>query len=414
MKKLLPLLSLVGLMVMLPSVAFAAGGTTEVTNFTQDALGSLMALAGVAVVFFLVRGGYLYMTSSGNPGALEEAKRTIHRALIGLVIVLGAGVLASLLSGALTGAGTGGGTALTLQPIQPAPPDGSLAQLLLDAVAGFLKNIVTSATKPILDGITGFLTNTPSLSTNSVVFNFWLIMVGITDSLFAVVIALLGFQVMSASTFGLEDVSLKELFPKIALAFIAANTSIFLIDWIIDLCQAMVHGVLTATGGIGQAWILNAFDPASLLSGSTALITLIFMVVFIVLAIILLLFYISRLMLLALGAVMAPLICLLWLVPSMSGYAVSSFKSYLVTIFSVFVHVVIIQLASAFLTVPGQMGTNPLISIFIGVALFSILLKSTANAMQLVLASQAVGSFKKFGSTVLNVLSAKSIAGKIV
>jgi hypothetical protein len=209
-------------------------------------------------------------------------------------------------------------------------------------------------------------------------------------------------------------VSLKELFPKIALAFIAANTSIFLIDWIIDLCQAMVHGVLTATGGIGQAWILNAFDPASLLSGSTALITLIFMVVFIVLAIILLLFYISRLMLLALGAVMAPLICLLWLVPSMSGYAVSSFKSYLVTIFSVFVHVVIIQLASAFLTVPGQMGTNPLISIFIGVALFSILLKSTANAMQLVLASQAVGSFKKFGSTVLNVLSAKSIAGKIV
>jgi hypothetical protein len=46
-----------------------------------------------------------------------------------------------------------------------------------------------------------------------------------------------------------------------------------------------------------------------------------------------------------------------------------------------------------------------LISIFIGVALFSILLKSTTNAMQLVLASQATGTFKKFGGEVLNVLS---------
>ena len=74
-------------------------------------------------------------------------------------------------------------------------------------------------------------------------------------------------------------------------------------------------------------------------------------------------------------------------------------------IFSLFIHVVIIQLASAFLTVPNQVNTNPFISILIGIALFSILLKSTAMTVQLALASQATGVFKKFGGQFLNVVS---------
>ena len=413
MKKFFSIFSVLVLAVCTPAIAFASGGSDEVSRYTSDTLSTLIGFAAVAAVFFLIVGGYRYMTSSGNPAALEDAKRIIHRALIGLVLVIGAGVIASLLTGALTTAGTGGGTTLGLTPIQPAPPDSSLAQILLDAVAGFLQNIIQSATAPIMNAITSFLTNTPSLATNSVVFNFWLITVGIVDSLFVLGIALLGFHVMSATTFGFEEMNLKELFPRIALAFVAANTSIFLIDFVIGLCQVLVHAVLAATGGIGQAWILNAFNPTTLLAGGTALITLIFMVIFIVLGAILLLFYITRLMLLALGAVMAPFMCLLWLIPGFTGYAVSSAKAYLVTIFSIFVHVVIIQLASAFLTVPGQIGTNPLISIFIGVALFSILLKSTTNAMQLVLASQATGMFRKFGGQVLNVMSATG-AAKVV
>jgi hypothetical protein len=235
-------------------------------------------------------------------------------------------------------------------------------------------------------------------------------MVGITDSLFALVIALLGFQVMSASTFGFEEISLKELLPRIGLAFLVANTSIFLIDWIILLCQTLVHAVLNGTGGLGSAWILNAFDPAALASGTTLLITLIFMIIFMVLSAVLLLFYIGRLMLLALGAVLSPLVCLLWLVPKTADFAESTIKSYLVTIFSIFIHVVIIQLASAFLTMPGQMGANPLVSVMIGIALFSILLKSTALTVQLALTSQTTGALKKFGGQLFNVLSPASVA----
>ena len=351
----------------------------------------------------------MYITSSGNPASLEEAKRTIRNALIGLVIVIAAAFLSNFLNGALTQSSSGGSaTALSLSPIEPVQQAGTLTQILLDAISGFLQNIIGSVTKPIMNGIIWFLTSTPSLSTNSVVFNFWLIIVGITDSLFALAIALLGFRVMSTSTFGLDDVPLKELLPKIGLAFLLANTSIFWIDWIISLCQTLVKAVLDATGGLSSAWIINAFDPAALLSGTTALITLIFAIVFILLAVVLLIFYVSRLMILAFGAVISPLVCLLSLSTKMADFVGNAIRMYLVTIFTVFLHVVIIQLASAFLTVPGQVGDNPIIAILVGVALFSVLLKSTSVTIQLAMSAQAGNTLKKVSTQIINVISASS------
>ncbi len=409
MKRIFENVILLGALLLQPSFAFAASNP-EIENFTHDAMTALIGLASVAVVFFLVRGGYLYITSTGNPASLDEAKKTIKNALIGLVIVIGAAVFSSVLNSAMTQpANNAAGTALNLSPIAPAPHDNSLAQILLDAISGFLQNIIQSATKPVIDGITWFLTSTPSLSTNSVVFNFWLVIVGITDSLFALVIALLGFRVMSSSTFGLEEMTLKEIWPKIAIAFVGANTSIFLIDWIIQLCQVLVNAVLNATGGLGQAWILNAFDPAALTSGTTAMITLIFIIVFVILASALLLFYISRLMILAFGAVISPLVCLISLIPSMADFAGNLTKAYFITIFTVFIHVVIIQLASAFLAMPDQAGANPIVSILIGVALFSILLKSTSTAIQLAMASGTTNSMKKLGGQIINVISSSNI-----
>jgi hypothetical protein len=211
---------------------------------------------------------------------------------------------------------------------------------------------------------------------------------------------------MSSTTFGFEELTLKEILPKIAIAFVMANTSIFLIDWLLQLCQVIVHAVLNATGGIGNAWILNAFDPATMVSGTTPLVTLIFMVLFVVLAVVLLIFYIGRLIILAFGAVMSPLVWLLWLIPRTSGFAENSFSVYLVTIFVLFVHVVIIQLSSAFLTISGQSGTSPLISILVGIAMLSILLKTTSIGVQLALSAQTTGFMKKVSGQIINVVSA--------
>lgn len=407
MKKFLAKIGIL-ILILFPSIAFAANNA-DVDRFVGDAMTAILALAGTAVVFFLVRGGYLYITSTGDPGAIDEAKRTIRNALIGLVIVIAASFISNILSQSFNEPLIGGSAAaLQLAPIEPQHSTGTLTQILLDAVSGFLQNIVGSVTKPIINGITWFLTSTPALSTNSVVFNFWLVIVGITDSLFVLAIALLGFRVMSASSFGFDDVPLKELFPRVGLAFLLANTSIFWIDWVIELCQTLVNAVLHATGGLSSAWILNAFDPAALLTGATALITLIFAIIFIVLAIVLLVFYISRLMILSFGAVISPLICLLSLSSKMSDFVGNAVKIYLVTVFTVFVHVIIIQLASAFLTVPGQIGENPIIGILVGVALFSVLLKSTSVTVQLAMSSQAGNTLKKFSTQITNVISSTS------
>lgn len=277
----------------------------------------------------------------------------------------------------------------------------------MDAIGSLLQNIIQSATKPITDAILGFLTTTPALATNSVVFNFWLVIVGITDALFALLIAVLGFQFMSGSTFGFEELELKQVLPRIGLAFLGANTSIFLIDWSIGLVNALIQAVLNATGGMNKAWITNAFDPASLALEEIAFITLIFMILFVVLAVVLLLFYITRLITIALGAVLSPLLFLLWALPKFSDFAEISARTYLTTIFSLFVHVLVIQLAAAFLTLPGQVGSNSLISILIGIGLLLTLLKTQSVMVQLMFYNSGRTLIKKMGGQIMNVVSSK-------
>lgn len=380
----------------------------EVASFTSTTLGTLTLLASLTASFFLIQGAYIYITSSGKPEALESAKKTIRNALIGLVLVLSANTFISLLHNAFTTPSIPAANGqLSLTQIEPIEPSEGLTQVLLDAIGSLLQNIIQSATKPITDAILSFLTSTPTLATNSVVFNFWLTIVGITDALFALVVAALGFHFMSASTFGFEEIELKDVLPKVGLAFLGANTSIFMIDWVIKLNNTLVNVVLNATGGLNQAWIANAFDPANLSLDQIAFITLIFMILFVILSIVLLLFYITRLITIALGAVLAPLVFLLWSLPKFSDFAEISAKTYLTTIFSIFIHVVIIQLAAAFLTLPGQVGTNSLISILVGVGMLLTLLKTQSFLVQLLFYNSARSLTKKIGGQIMNVMGSK-------
>ncbi|MDO8657586.1 MAG: hypothetical protein Q7K55_02500 [Candidatus Levybacteria bacterium] len=389
--------------------AFAAQTNSEISAFTNQTLNTLLIFASAAATFFLVRGGYMYITSTGKPDALDHAKITVRNALIGLVIIISAAVFSSLLQGAFNTPSQGTSSAqLNLSPIETVEPSDGLTQVLLDAIAGFLQNIVQSATKPLTDGIITFLTNTPSILTNSVIFNFWIVMVGITDSLFVLIIALLGFHFMSASTFGFEEIELKHLLPRVGLAFLGANMSIFLCDWIVLSCNTLITAVLHATGGLNSAWIQNAFNPTSIVTGSTPIITFIFMILFVIVSIVLLLFYVTRLITIALGAVLSPFIFLLWAIPKFADFAEVAVKSYITTVYTVFVHVVIIQLAASFLTVSSQSGTNSLISILVGIGLLFTLLKTPGIMMQLVFYNTGRGMVKKLGGQIMNVISSSS------
>ena len=58
----------------------------------QDIINSVFnvayGLAGIVAIIYLIYGGYMYITSSGNPDASEAAKSTIVNSIIGLIIIL--------------------------------------------------------------------------------------------------------------------------------------------------------------------------------------------------------------------------------------------------------------------------------------------------------------------------------------
>ena len=182
------------------------------------------------------------------------------------------------------------------------------------------------------------------MAVNSSVFSLWLAIVGIADALFVLVVALLGFHVMSYATLGLEEIEFKHLLPQIGLAFLALNTSIFAVDALISLSNAMIHALYAAFPGT-TVW--QALTDVTKQSAAMGLVALLIMVVFLIFSVILVVYYVTRLVTLYLGAILSPLIVLLWLLPGFKDFAIAAAKTYLVTIFVLFVHVMILLLAAS-------------------------------------------------------------------
>lgn len=410
--KILPFLLGLSLLIsfVFPSPILAASTNSDISSYVVNTLDIITVVATALAVLILIRGGYLYITSVGHPDALEEAKKTIRNAILGLVIVLAAGLIVSVFRTSLTpSANNSTESVVTLAPVDTIKPTNGLTVVLVDAVSGFMQNLVGSATKPITDGVINFLTSTPGVLNNSVIRNFWLVTLGITDSLFVIVVALLGLQIMSANTLGFEEIELKHVLPRIGLAFIGANTSLFLADYTIVTCNTLVKAVLDATGGLNKTIIVDVINPTTFISGNTPLIFLVFMVLFLILAIVLLLMYISRLIIISLGAVLAPFIFLIWTLPKFADFAELAIKTYLVSVFTVFVHVVIIQLASAYLALPTH-TENSLLAVAVAAGLFFTMLKVPSTMMQLVLHGTSSGVVKKMSSQIINVITRENPA----
>lgn len=96
-------LILTSLIVASPVFAQAAD-VTRLENFIKNVIQIFVTLAGITATGFFVFGGFRYVTSSGNPEALEGAKKTIFYSGAGLAIVLGAFVLSNIVAQVATGA----------------------------------------------------------------------------------------------------------------------------------------------------------------------------------------------------------------------------------------------------------------------------------------------------------------------
>jgi len=105
MKKLIVLQSLIIASLFIASPVFAQGAdVSRIENFIKNIIQIFVALAGITATGFFVFGGVRYITSSGNPEALEGAKKTIIYSSLGLALVLGAFVLSNIVTQVATSA----------------------------------------------------------------------------------------------------------------------------------------------------------------------------------------------------------------------------------------------------------------------------------------------------------------------
>jgi hypothetical protein len=376
-------------------------------DFVRPVVDTMCVFASLVCVFFLVTGGYHYMTSSGKPENLENAKRIIRNALIGLVIVLGAGVLTAILSHAYAGSSAALNAKLpALNDLKPVPVSNGLVDVIIRAITGVLNNIIQSIAAPFLAALAFFTSSTPLMADNSGVFNLWLVVVGIADVLFTLIVALLGFHVMSAATFGFDEIEFKHLLPRLGVIFLLVNSSIFVIDGFIELSNAMIHAINAATAST-SVW--DVLTDVVKQTGGLGVAALLIMIAFLIFAVILLVYYVGRLVTLYLGAVLAPVVLLLWLVPGFRDFSETAAKTYLTTVFVLFVHVVILQLAASLFAgmVVGSPTHTPdtLMAMVVGLATIIALLKTQGVMMQFSYASMGPRNARKLGGQFMNGVS---------
>ena len=388
-------------------IADAIQAITTVRDYIRPIIQLLAGLASIASVLLLMYGGIIYMTSRGQPEKLASAKHIIKNTLIGLVIVLGAVTITTLLTGAMGATSPSATSSLPiLQPIEPKEAGNAFVEVVIKTIVGFLNTIIQAVASPFLNALTFFTVSTPLMSENPSVFSLWLVMVAIANILFVAVVALIGLHIMSASTFGLNEIEFKHLLPRLGLIFLLVNVSIFLIDGIILLSNVLILAISQAGGG-ATVWSTLTAVVDNATGESVAALMLMF--VFLIFSVILLVYYVGRLVTLFIGAVLSPLVILVWLIPGFRDFSETAMKTYLSTVFVLFVHVVILLLAASLFagmsaTVGGN-APNALIAMVAGLATIIALLKTQGVMTQFSYVSLGSRSMRQLGSQFMNGVS---------
>ena len=159
-------------------------------------------------------------------------------------------------------------------------------------------------------------------------------------------------------------------------------------------------------------------------SGTQGLGALLMMIAFLIFSVILLVYYVGRLVTLFIGAVLSPIVAMVWLIPGFRDFAETAFKTYFITVFVLFVHVVILQLSASLFTGMAKSSGNDfpdtLMAMVLGLATILVLLKTQGVMMQFSYVSMGARNMRKLfmnGVSYLtgqtrNVVSKSSVAAK--
>jgi hypothetical protein len=139
----------------------------------------------------------------------------------------------------------------------------NLPGLVGQAINEWFATLLTAALNPTLDLLGHTLLATPDVTApGSRIRELWWASAGIANAAFVLLVLVGGILVMSHETLQTRY-SAKEILPRLAVAFIAANTSLLLVGWAIRLANAISQAVLGE--GVDPARVAQTLSPLRLL-----------------------------------------------------------------------------------------------------------------------------------------------------
>lgn len=70
-----------------------------IIKIALNVIQAVLVIVGYVAAFFVIKGGFLYIMSQGEPSNIESAKKTIANALIGLIIALLSAAIVNAVAG---------------------------------------------------------------------------------------------------------------------------------------------------------------------------------------------------------------------------------------------------------------------------------------------------------------------------
>jgi hypothetical protein len=220
-------------------------------------------------------------------------------------------------SGSASQTPSGPPTSPSATPSPSPPPDSGTDQggcgffdvtcRISHAVTGWFKGLVTGAINPVFDALGKSLLATPRLDQSARVSGLWTGSLVVADAVFVLLVMAGGILVMGHQTLQ-ASYTVKDIAPRLVLAFVLANASLLLIGQAIDFANGLSAALLgqgvdpTQTASQLKRIILHAINPPDV--GEFIVIVIVSAVL---LGTILLIIYIVRIMLMILLIAAAPL-----------------------------------------------------------------------------------------------------------
>lgn len=193
------------------------------------------------------------------------------------------------------------------------------------AISQWFANLVTSALRPVFDFLGRTVFSTPAVASNDRIVQLWGISLAVADALLLLFL-LFGAGVVTVSGGLSSQLTAKELLPRLLVAAIAANVSLIVLGYLIDLSNALSRGVLGSLEPSEVARLMiRLLANAALGNPFLALLAL----ALIVFGILVIITYIIRAAALVVLTAAAPLLLVCHGLPQTEGYAQSWWRAIL-------------------------------------------------------------------------------------